>query len=164
MIVWKFDEKIRSYQEASQASVLPALESRRITACHKLLTTMQNHEHKLHCLLLPKWKSHYNSGNAKVYPLPRIRTDRYKDSFIPYYLFNFWLCVSPYMYPLSCLSQSVFYITCHVNHVLVILYIFILYLLAILVANYSTSNAKENVYKHVWSSPTICLQLDFAFN
>ena len=129
MIIWGF----------LWASCLPTLESRRINACHKLFTAVQDYEHKLHCLLPPKRKSHYNSRHANIYPLPRTRTNRFKDSFIPYCLFNFWLCVSPYMYPSSCLSQSVFYILCHVTLVLIILYIFILNLLAILVANYAQS-------------------------
>ena len=133
---------LQSYEEALQANGRPIRESIKITACWKLFTAMQDSEHKLHCLLPPMWKSHYNSRQANVYPLPSTRTTRYKDSFIPFCLFNFWLCVSPYTYPLLCLSQSVVYVTCHVNLVLVILYIFMLYLLGILVANYFTTNNK----------------------
>ena len=72
-----------SYEEALHASGLPTLESRRITSCHKLFTAMQDHEHKLHCMLLPKRESHYNQRHAKVYILSRTRTNRYMTVLFP---------------------------------------------------------------------------------
>ena len=78
-----------AYEVALRLSGLPTLKTRRVTACRKLFLSMQDCKHKLHSLLPPRKQSHYSSRNAKPYPLPRARTNRYKNSFVPYCLFNF---------------------------------------------------------------------------
>ena len=78
-----------TYQESLDECNLPTLSSRRELACKRLFEAMQHPAHKLHDFLSPKKERRYESQSNKAYVLPKVRTDRFKDSFMPYYLFNF---------------------------------------------------------------------------
>ena len=81
-----------SYTEACSHVNLPTLKERRAQICEKLFNDIQNEDHKLHHLL----PSPHDRGGHKTristsqkYPLPKWRTKRYKNSFIPWCLYNF---------------------------------------------------------------------------
>ena len=78
-----------TYHGALIQSGLPTLSLRRDHACKNLFTAMQESDHKLHHLLPPKRSSRYSSRNGKLYALPPTKTNRFKDSFIPYCVYNF---------------------------------------------------------------------------
>ena len=77
------------YNDALAKSGLPTLGLRRNAARRNLFIAMQEPDHKLHHLLPPKRPSRYSSRNGKVYALPATKTNRFKDSFVPYCLYNF---------------------------------------------------------------------------
>ena len=54
-----------------------------------LFLVLKEPDHKLHHVLTPKRKVHYESKYRKPYTLPKVKTNRFKDSFISYCLFNF---------------------------------------------------------------------------
>ena len=77
-----------SYEQACNEYNVPTLQSRRTDLCKKLFIDMQKDNHPLHNLLPPQRRSLHNTRHAKPYPLPRVFTDRYKDTFVPFCLFN----------------------------------------------------------------------------
>ena len=78
-----------SYVEACQTTGLPTLHQRRDVLCKRLFEDCQDPDHKLHSLLPPERNVAYSHRRKSKYPLPKVKTDRYKNSFIPYCLFNF---------------------------------------------------------------------------
>ena len=68
---------------------IPTLKSRRKELCNRLFADMQDSAHKLHDLLPPPWVKVYETRNNAKYPLPKVKTDRFKKSFVPYCLYNF---------------------------------------------------------------------------
>ena len=77
-----------SYDIALALSGLPTLQARRKQLCQSLFTDAQEEGHRLHQALPHPCEIRYNTRNQTKYPLPKVKTDRYKDSFIPYCLFN----------------------------------------------------------------------------
>jgi len=77
-----------SYPEALTHYDIPTLLERRNVLCKRLFTDMKKDTHKLHGLLPPKRERHYSTRCSLTYALPKIRTERYKKSFVPYSLFN----------------------------------------------------------------------------
>ena len=77
-----------SYNEAMESLCLEPLESRRVNMCKVLFIQMQNSKHRLHYLLPKERESKYNLRTANKYPLVKCRTNRYKNSFVPWCLFN----------------------------------------------------------------------------
>lgn len=78
-----------SYQEALVTSKLPTLEERRSKITQTFFQNMQNPSHKLHYMLpKPQTKTYYTRSASK-YPLPKCYTERYKNSFVPFCLFNY---------------------------------------------------------------------------
>ncbi len=65
---------------------LPSLHDRRDDMCRKLFVEMQSPPHKLHHLL-PTERSSV-TRDTKKYQVPKCRTERYKQSLIPWCLFN----------------------------------------------------------------------------
>ncbi len=65
---------------------LPSLHDRRDDMCRKLFVEMQSPSHKLHHLL-PTERSSI-TRDTKRYQVPKCRTERYKQSLIPWCLFN----------------------------------------------------------------------------
>ena len=78
-----------SYDSAREQLNLPLLSERRIDICKKLFVAMQKPDHRLHHLLPAPRSVGYGLRNAKKYPLPKCKTNRYKNSFVPYCLYNF---------------------------------------------------------------------------
>ena len=78
-----------SYDSAREQLNLPLLSERRIDICKKLFVAMQNPDHRLHHLLPAPRSVGYGLRNAKKYPLPKCKTNRYKNSFVLYCLYNF---------------------------------------------------------------------------
>ena len=76
------------YNEALNMSNIPTLQERRTQECKKLLEKMQNPQDKLNRILPKARINEKNTRNSLKYPLPEVKTKRYKDSFLPYALFN----------------------------------------------------------------------------
>ena len=76
------------YREALQESNLPTLIERRQGLCIALFKSIQQPSHKLHHLLPAPRDIFYNTRNQLKYPLPLYRTNRSKNTFIPWCLFN----------------------------------------------------------------------------
>ena len=77
-----------SYEEALVTTGLPTLQTRRKQLCESLFADAEDKDHRLHQALPPPRKTTYSTRNPRKYPLPNVKTERYKDSFIPYCLFN----------------------------------------------------------------------------
>ena len=77
-----------SYSEALVKLNIETLSDRRTNMCEQLFTQIQKPDHKLNVLLPPKNDSKYNLRNSKPLCLPRCKTNRYKNSFIPWCVYN----------------------------------------------------------------------------
>jgi hypothetical protein len=78
-----------TYQESLSECELPTLQVRRDLCCRTLFNSMSQSDHRLNHLLPPKRQSQYDCRNTKMYALPRVKTNRYKNSFVPFCLFKF---------------------------------------------------------------------------
>ena len=76
-----------TYEEALKKSELECLSVRRTELCRKLFKDMQNTDHKLNNLL-PNHKGRSALRKQNVYEPPKARTERYKQTFIPFSLYN----------------------------------------------------------------------------
>ena len=76
----------KSYTEAITAANLPTLSDRREKLCRTLFISMQQSTHKLHHLLPPLLETPYTTRNTRTYCVPRCRTAKFQNSFIPYAL------------------------------------------------------------------------------
>ena len=77
-----------SYTEALTLLNIDPLSDRRKNMCEKLFTQIQKPDHKLNVLLPPQSTTKYNLRSSKPLCLPRCRTNRFKNSFIPWCLYN----------------------------------------------------------------------------
>ena len=77
------------YEDALTEAKLVTLHQRRADLCKRLFESAQEPDHKLHPLLPPPRNSQYDIRDPKEFPLPMCKTNRYKDSIVPYCLFNF---------------------------------------------------------------------------
>jgi hypothetical protein len=77
------------YKVALETCKVPSLEERRIYICKKLFERMQVSTDKLNRILPARQDNVKNTRNAKMFPLPKTHTSRYKKSFLPYALYNF---------------------------------------------------------------------------
>ena len=68
---------------------LTTLQERRLDLCKSFFKKIQNPDDKINHLLVCKEKSKYDLRKDVKYKIPRTRTNRYKNSFIPYALNNF---------------------------------------------------------------------------
>ena len=76
------------YDTAMDYAKLSSLYSRRVNHCKSLFDKMQNPGDKLN-RILPKVKDiTHSTRKSYKYELPKVNTDRYKNSFLPYVLFN----------------------------------------------------------------------------
>ena len=57
--------------------------------CRTLFENMQNSEHRLNHLLPVARNNDYNLRRILKYELPKCSTNRYKNTFVPYCLYNF---------------------------------------------------------------------------
>jgi hypothetical protein len=77
------------YDQALMEANLMTLYERREVLCKRLFSSAQDSSHKLNPLLPNPRVITHNQRHAAKYPLPVCKTNRFKDSFIPYSLFNF---------------------------------------------------------------------------
>jgi hypothetical protein len=76
------------YHDALKAANIPYLYERRISHCKGLFMKMQDPQDKLH-RVLPPIRSNVKSTRSNIkYSLPKAHTNRYKNSFLPYVLYN----------------------------------------------------------------------------
>ena len=76
------------YQDALKYADLPSLSERRVAQCKSLYLKMQNPENKLYRLLPDRRVNTRNTRSSLQYQLPKVHTDRYKNSFLPFVLYN----------------------------------------------------------------------------
>ncbi len=74
------------YADACEQLQIPTLKERRDRLCKSLFESMCNPDHRLN-YLLPEKRS-VRTRSSLLYELPKCRTERYKNSFIPWCLFN----------------------------------------------------------------------------
>ena len=77
-----------SYSEALTKADLPTLSDRKTKICKSYFTSMESPSHKLHSLLPTPNTSQYGLRNQSKYPTPRARTNRFKNTLVPWCLFN----------------------------------------------------------------------------
>ena len=78
------------YHDACKAAGLTTLKCCRDDLCKSPFSDLQAAPtHKLHQLLPTKQEITYEQHNANKYPLPKLKTERFKNSLVPYCLFNF---------------------------------------------------------------------------
>ena len=77
------------YTSALDCSKLPTLHDRREDLCRTFFSGMLDPSHRLNTLLPVSKNSTYMLRSQKQLTLPKCRTQRFKQSFIPYSLFNF---------------------------------------------------------------------------
>jgi hypothetical protein len=75
-----------SYVDILKHVDIAPLSSRREELCKKYFNEMKREDHKLHHLLPAARNMKYNLRSSHKYPLPKCRTSRYKNSFIPWCL------------------------------------------------------------------------------
>ena len=77
-----------TYVEVLVKVNLPTLSARRKELCKKYFNEMKKSDHKLNHLLPAVREVPYSLRASNTYPLIKARTDRYTNSFIPWYLSN----------------------------------------------------------------------------
>ena len=76
------------YDQALLELSMKTLHERRIKLCSSFFTKIEDPRDKLYHLLPEQNDPSIVTREAKLYPLPLCHTNRYKNSFIPYALFN----------------------------------------------------------------------------
>ena len=80
------------YNDAIATARIPTLADRREALYRSLFARMQQTNHKLHHLLRPPRRCNYSLRNARTYGVPRCKTKRFKNLFVPYGLHNWqWM-------------------------------------------------------------------------
>ena len=79
------------YTTALQLANITSLYDRREELCKRLFISAQDESHKIHGLLPPQRTITHNQRHASKYPLPKVKTQRFKGSFINHCLFHQWL-------------------------------------------------------------------------
>jgi hypothetical protein len=78
-----------TYENALENANLSSLKQRREKLVAKLFTNIiKDQDHQLNCLLPNKKRSCYNFRKKNAFTLPKCRTDRYKNTFIPANIFK----------------------------------------------------------------------------
>ena len=77
-----------SYEDALSTMDLPTLKERRTDLCKAFFHKIQDPDDKSHKILPPEKDNVKNTRNAKKYPLPKTHTKRFRNSFLPYALYN----------------------------------------------------------------------------
>lgn len=78
----------KAYSDALKQVNIPTLAERRLSICKAFFVKMQNPKDKLHKMLPPIKENVPNTRHSVQYSLPRTRTSRYKNSFLPFALYN----------------------------------------------------------------------------
>ena len=79
--VWSYDEALHDHR-------LVTLQQRRNELCNRLFKDIQNSSHRLNSLLPLQHNPGYQLRHSKKYPLPLVKTNRFKSSFINWCLYN----------------------------------------------------------------------------
>ena len=77
-----------TYEEACTKFQMQTLKERRDDICAKFFQKMTLPNHRLHDLLPEPKKYHHDLRTKRTYPLPKCQTNRYKNSFVPWCLYN----------------------------------------------------------------------------
>ena len=77
------------YAEALQKANLVTLEQRRMNICKAFFKSIQHNDNILSHLLPKQRESHYSLRKKTKFDKPKCKTNRFKNSFIPYSLYNF---------------------------------------------------------------------------
>ena len=75
--------RMASYAEILSNVGLQTLKDRRDCICKTYFNNMKAHTHKLHQLLSGERHVNYEMRQSNLYPLPKTRTNMYRNSFIP---------------------------------------------------------------------------------
>ena len=78
----------KTYDEALRDHRLVTLQQRRNELCNRLFKDIQNSSHRLNSLLPLQHNPGYQLRHSKKYPLPIVKTNRFKSSFINWCLYN----------------------------------------------------------------------------
>ena len=78
----------KTYDEALHDHRLVTLQQRRNELCNRLFKDIQNSSHRLNSLLPLQHNPGYQLRHSKKYPLPLVKTNRFKYSFINLCLYN----------------------------------------------------------------------------
>lgn len=78
-----------TYDTALQLSGLQTLDERRSSICEQFFASMKKPTSALHDMLKPNENTRYTTRSRREYELPRTKTNRFKNSFVPYCLYNF---------------------------------------------------------------------------
>ena len=76
------------YEEACQQANIPLLHERRKTQCKALFAKMQDPSDKLNRILPPPRENVRNTRCSMKFKPPKVHTERYKNTFLPFVLFN----------------------------------------------------------------------------
>ena len=77
-----------TYEEALREHKLVTLQQRRNELCNRLFKDIQNSSHRLNSLLPRQRNPGYQLRHSKKYPLPLLKTNRFKSSLINWCLYN----------------------------------------------------------------------------
>ena len=77
-----------NYENALLEANIPKLSERRHNQCTVLFEKMQCPDDKLNRILPPQRIKLMSTRSTQKYSLPKVHTERYKKSFLPYVLFN----------------------------------------------------------------------------
>ena len=78
----------KTYDEALCEHRLVTLQQRRNELCYRLFKDIQNSSHRLNSLLPRQHNPAYQLRHSMKYPLPLVKTNRFKSSFINWCLYN----------------------------------------------------------------------------
>ena len=78
----------KTYEEALHEHRLVTLQQRRNDLCNRLFKYIQNSSHRLNSLLPLQHNPGYQLRHSKKYPLPLVKTNRFKSCFINWCLYN----------------------------------------------------------------------------
>ena len=126
------------YKEGLVKSGLTTLHHRRDQLIKDFFKKMQDPNHKLN-ILLPRQKTNsYSTRGSKKFEMPKCKTNRFKNSLIPYCLFNIQWHVHVVLYKV--LFDFLFSVyTC--SFIVIMLTFYHVYILLLLLSN---------TYVHVW--------------
>lgn len=79
-----------AYQDALPKSKLETLDNRRKALCKSFFQKLKKNSDKLNYILTPQpCNTSLRSNKTNRFLVPKFKTDRFKNSFIPYALLNF---------------------------------------------------------------------------
>lgn len=77
------------YKNALTTALLPSIATRIDNICRNFFQKIQHPDDRIHHLLPEKAVNYHNTRNKRIYPLPHLRTEKTKKSFIYHSLFHY---------------------------------------------------------------------------